>query len=149
MARTEGVQEGHASGALSLHRAVLADRLHRKKLAEKQYRKAVDCGTSYFAWWRLLKHYEETAQPKAVLVCLAEILDRAEEDKVRVWEGYQEDNFDESDSDDAGGATSSAKAKDKKKKKKSSDKNKGGLPKKVFNARTMSSVLSRYPPWIE
>ena len=54
------IQDSHAAGAMSLQKALLADRLHRKKLAEKQYRKSVDAGTSYFAWWRLLKHYEST-----------------------------------------------------------------------------------------
>ena len=45
-------------------------------------------GTSYFAWWRLLKNYEQQNQPKAVLVCIAEILDRAEDEEVKIWEGY-------------------------------------------------------------
>jgi hypothetical protein len=39
-----------------------------------------------FGWWRLLKYYEAHDQPKAVLVCVAEILDRAEEDGITEWE---------------------------------------------------------------
>ena len=138
----DAIQDPHAMGAMCLQKALLADRLHRKKLAEKQYRKSVDAGTSYFAWWRLLKHYESTEQPKAVLVCLAEIMDRAEEDKVRVWEGYEEDNFAETDSEDerAGG-----QSKKKKKKKDKSDKK----AKKAMNARSRSSILGRYPVWDE
>ena len=72
--------------ALNLHQAILADRLHRKKLAEKEYRKCVDESSSLFAWWRLLCYYESNDQPKAVLVCVAEILDRAEEDGITEWE---------------------------------------------------------------
>ena len=60
----------------------------------------MDQGTSYFAWWRLLKNYEFQNQPKAILVCIAEILDRAEEAEVKIWEGYPEDVFEETDSDD-------------------------------------------------
>ena len=60
----------------------------------------MDQGTSYFAWWRLLKNYEFQNQPKAILVCIAEILDRAEEEDVKIWEGYPEDVFEETDSDD-------------------------------------------------
>mmetsp|Transcript_3213 Transcript_3213/g.4893 ORF Transcript_3213/g.4893 Transcript_3213/m.4893 type:complete len:167 (-) Transcript_3213:15-515(-) len=73
-------------GALTLQRAILADRLQRKKLAEKNYRKCVDEGSSLFGWWRLLEYYHKTEQPKATLVCLAEILDRAEEEGVIRWE---------------------------------------------------------------
>ena len=74
-------------------------------------------------------------------------MDRAEEDKVRVWEGYEEDNFEESDSDDGTGAGGrDAKSKKKKKKKSKDDKN---AARKVMNARSMSAVLGRYPPWIE
>jgi hypothetical protein len=38
-----------------------------------------------FAWWRLIKLYEQNNQPKAILVCVAEILDRAEEDGITTW----------------------------------------------------------------
>lgn len=141
-ARQQAITDAYASGAVCLQKAALADRLHRKKLAEKQYRKCVDVGTSYFAWWRLLKHYEKTEQPKAVLVCVAEILDRAEEDKVRVWEGYPEDNFEETDSEDEKQSAADAK---KKKKKEKSDKR----PKTAINARSRNAVLGRYPAWVE
>lgn len=56
------------------------------------FRKCVEICGSHFAWYRLLKLYEEQGQYKAVLVCLAEILDRAEDDGVRIWEGYDEDD---------------------------------------------------------
>jgi len=69
-----------------MQRAILADRLHRKKLAEKNYRKCVDEGASLFSWWRLLRYYHDFDQPKAALVCIAEMLDRAEEDGVEEWE---------------------------------------------------------------
>ena len=63
-------------------RAILADRLSRQKLAERQYRKCVEFGSSYFAWWRLVTIYLKSNQPKAVLVCVAELLDRAIEDGI-------------------------------------------------------------------
>ena len=71
-------------------------------------------------------------------------MDRAEEDKVRVWEGYEEDNFEESDSDEGTGARD-----DKSKKKKKKSKDEKHAARKVMNARSMSAVLGRYPPWIE
>ena len=46
----------------------------------------MDESSSLFAWWRLLCYYEANDQPKAVLVCVAEILDRAEEDGITEWE---------------------------------------------------------------
>lgn len=73
-------------------------------------------------------------------------MDRAEEDKVRVWEGYEEDNFEESDSDDGAGTGGRDEKSKKKKKKSKDDKN---AARKVMNARSMSAVLGRYPPWIE
>ena len=78
--------EDSTSSAMHLQQAILADRLHRKKLAEKEYRKCVDEGSSLFGWWRLLTYYAQNDQPKAVLVCIAEILDRAEEDGITEWE---------------------------------------------------------------
>jgi hypothetical protein len=36
-----------------------------------------------------LKYYETHNQPKAVLVCIAEILDRAEEDGITEWENEE------------------------------------------------------------
>lgn len=57
------------------------------------YRKCVEICGSHFAWFRLLKLYEDQGQYKAVLVCLAEILDRAEDDGIGIWEGYDEDDM--------------------------------------------------------
>lgn len=76
---------------MNMMKGMLAERLQRKKLAEKAYRKSVDIGSSYFVWWRLLKYYEASDQPKAILVCLAEILDRAEDDGINIWEGYPDE----------------------------------------------------------
>jgi len=47
----------------------------------------VDAGCSLFAWWRLLEYYHSSDQSKATIICLAEILDRLEEDGVKFWEG--------------------------------------------------------------
>lgn len=44
------------------------------KMAEKAYRYAVDSGFSLFAWYRLMKIYVLTGNPKAVLVCIIEVL---------------------------------------------------------------------------
>ena len=59
------------------------------------YRKCVEICGSHFAWFRLLKLYEDQGQYKAVLVCLAEILDRAEDDGIAIWEGYDEDDIED------------------------------------------------------
>lgn len=56
------------SGIVWVHRGVLAERLQRTKLAEKAYRCAIDSGYSVFAWYRLLKIYADTYNPKACLV---------------------------------------------------------------------------------
>ena len=53
---------------------------------EKSYRTCVDAGASLFAWWRLLRYYHDHNQPKAALVCLAEMLDRLEEEGVEHWD---------------------------------------------------------------
>jgi hypothetical protein len=42
-------------------------------------------GFSLFAWSRLLKIYADTYNPKACLVCIAEILDQAEEDGIQTY----------------------------------------------------------------
>jgi hypothetical protein len=51
-------------------------------LAERAYRNGIEKGFSLYAWSRLLKIYAETYNPKACLVCMAEILDQAEEDGI-------------------------------------------------------------------
>src|SRR3569833_2374857 len=70
------------SGILWIHRGILAERLNRKRLAERAYRNGIEKGFSLYAWSRLLQIYTETSNPRACLVCMAEILDRAEEDGI-------------------------------------------------------------------
>ena len=69
-------------GLLWVHRGILAERLNRKRLAEKAFRTAIDKGFSLYAWYRMLLIYAETYNPKACLVCMAEILDQAEMDGI-------------------------------------------------------------------
>ena len=54
---------------------MLAERMNRKRLAEKAYRSAIEKGFSLFTWNRLLNIYCETFNPKACLVCIAEVFD--------------------------------------------------------------------------
>lgn len=70
------------SGLVWVHRGILAERLCRKRLAERAFRNAIERGYSLYAWTSLLKIYAETYNPKACLVCMAEILDQAEEDGI-------------------------------------------------------------------
>lgn len=63
----------------------MAERLNRKRLAERAYRNGIEKGFSLYAWSRLLKIYSETYNPKACLVCMAEILDQAEEDGIEIF----------------------------------------------------------------
>ena len=63
------------SGLVWVHRGILAERLCRKRLAERAYRNAIEKGYSLYAWTSLLKIYADTYNPKACLVCMAEILD--------------------------------------------------------------------------
>lgn len=70
------------NGIIWVHRGILAERLQRTKLAEKAYRSAIEIGFSSFAWYRLLKIYSSTLNPKAWLVCIAEVLDQAERDGI-------------------------------------------------------------------
>lgn len=68
-----------------IHRGILAERLNRKRLAERAFRNGIEKGFSLFAWSRLLKIYSDTCNPKACLVCMAEILDQAEEDGLQTY----------------------------------------------------------------
>ena len=73
--KKKGAQDKSQSGILWIHRGILAERLNRKRLAERAYRNGIEKGFSLFAWSRLLRIYCETYNPKACLVCMAEILD--------------------------------------------------------------------------
>lgn len=79
------------SGLIWVHRGMLAERLNRNRLAEKAYRNAVEKGFSLFTWNRLLNIYHQTFNPKACLVCIAEIFDQADDegiehfDKLPFW----------------------------------------------------------------
>jgi hypothetical protein len=83
--KKRGPNEKPQSGVLWIHRGILAERLNRKRLAERAYRNGIEKGFSLYAWSRLLKIYSETYNPKACLVCMAEILDQAEEDGIDTY----------------------------------------------------------------
>jgi len=70
------------NGIVWVHRGKLAERISRKRLAEKAYRNAIERGFSLYTWYRLLDIYSETYNPKACLVCVAEILDQADDDGI-------------------------------------------------------------------
>lgn len=80
--KRRGSNDKSQPGFLWIHRGILAERLNRKRLAERAYRNGIEKGFSLFAWSRLLKIYADTYNPKACLVCMAEILDQAEEDGI-------------------------------------------------------------------
>ena len=63
----------------------MAERLSRKRLAERAYRNGIEKGYSLYAWSRLMRIYTDTYNPKACLVCMAEILDQAEEDGIEKY----------------------------------------------------------------
>jgi hypothetical protein len=73
--KKRGANDKTQAGILWIHRGILAERLNRKRLAERAYRNGIEKGFSLYAWSRLLKIYGETYNPKACLVCMAEILD--------------------------------------------------------------------------
>ena len=73
--KKRGSNDKSQSGILWIHRGILAERLNRKRLAERAYRNGIEKGFSLFAWSRLLRIYADTYNPKACLVCMAEILD--------------------------------------------------------------------------
>ena len=70
---------------LWIHRGIMAERLNRKRLAERAYRNGIEKGYSLYAWSRLMRIYTDTYNPKACLVCMAEILDQAEEDGIEQY----------------------------------------------------------------
>ena len=71
------------TGKLWLQRGILGERLCRKRFAEKAYRTCIEKGFSLYAWYRLLCIYADTFNPKACLVCVAEIIDQAMDDGIR------------------------------------------------------------------
>jgi hypothetical protein len=81
------------SGLIWVHRGILAERLNRKRLAERAFRNAIERGFSLFAWYKLLTIYGETFNPKACLVCIAEILDQAEEDGIENFPKVRSQNL--------------------------------------------------------
>ena len=54
----------------------------KSRLAERAYRYVVDKGFSVFAWFRLMKVYVKAGNPKAVLVCIIELIKQLENEKV-------------------------------------------------------------------
>mgnify|MGYP000249800540 FL=1 len=73
------------AGDVWVLRGALAERMQRMRLAERAYRYAVDKGFSYYAWFRLSKLYLNSGNPKAVLVCLIEVIKQVDEE-MAVWD---------------------------------------------------------------
>jgi hypothetical protein len=67
---------------LWIRRGLLAERLCKSRLAERAYRYVVDKGFSLYAWARLMKVYVRAGNPKAVLVCIMEVIKQLEHEKV-------------------------------------------------------------------
>lgn len=86
--KKRGANDKQQAGILWIHRGILAERLNRKRLAERAYRNGIEKGFSLYAWSRLLKIYADTYNPKACLVCMAEILDQAEEDGIESYNKF-------------------------------------------------------------
>ncbi|OMJ81867.1 hypothetical protein SteCoe_17568 [Stentor coeruleus] len=74
------------NGGLWLRRGILSERLLKNRLAERAYRYVVDKGFSLYAWYRLMKIYAKGGNPKAVLVCIMEIIKQLEQEKI-VFDG--------------------------------------------------------------
>ena len=70
------------NGEIWLRRGLLAERLMRNRLAERAYRYVVDKGFSLFAWYRLMKVYVKGGNPKAVLVCIMEVIRQLESENI-------------------------------------------------------------------
>lgn len=62
------------SGAIWIMRGHLAERLLKPKLAERAYRYSNEKGFSLFSWYRLMKVYCKTCNPRAALVCIIEVI---------------------------------------------------------------------------
>ncbi|CDW88693.1 clathrin-coated vesicle protein [Stylonychia lemnae] len=86
--KKRGSNDKQQAGILWIHRGILAERLNRKRLAERAFRNGIEKGFSLYAWSRLLKIYADTYNPKACLVCMAEILDQAEEDGIEHYHKF-------------------------------------------------------------
>jgi hypothetical protein len=65
---------------------MVADRLMKSRLAERAYRYVVEKGFSLYAWHRLMKIYSRAGNPKAVLVCIIEVIKQLEQEKI-VFDG--------------------------------------------------------------
>ena len=65
-----------------MRRGLLAERLMRNRLAERAYRYVVDKGFSLFAWYRLMRVYVKGGNPKAVLVCIMEVVKQLETESI-------------------------------------------------------------------
>lgn len=70
------------NGIIWVQRGLLAERLQRDQAAEIAYRKAVEAGFNYFAWYRLINLYRKEKTWKAVIVCIGEITDEIEHDGI-------------------------------------------------------------------
>jgi hypothetical protein len=70
------------SGDLWIRRGALSERLLRNRQAERAYRYVVDKGFSLFSWYRLMVIYTKAGNPKAVLVCIVELLKQMENEDV-------------------------------------------------------------------
>ena len=70
------------TGKLWIRRGMLAERLCRNRLAERAFRICIDKGFSLYAWHRLMAIYCDAGNPRATLVCIAEIIDQLQEDKI-------------------------------------------------------------------
>lgn len=62
------------NGAIWIMRGFLAERLLKPKLAERAYRYSNEKGFSLFSWYRLMKVYCKTCNPRAALVCIIEVV---------------------------------------------------------------------------
>lgn len=69
-----------------LRRGLLSERLQKTRLAERAYRYVVEKGFSLFAWYRLMKIYVKIGNPKAVLVCIMEMIKQLEQENI-VFDG--------------------------------------------------------------
>lgn len=70
------------NGIIWVHRGLLAERLQRDQAAEIAYRKAVEAGFNYFAWYRLINLYRKEKTWKAVIVCVGEITEEIEHEGI-------------------------------------------------------------------
>ena len=70
------------NGEIWIRRGLLSERLLRNRLAERAFRYVVDKGFSLFSWFHLMKVYVKAGNPKAVIVCMMEVIKQLEQEKV-------------------------------------------------------------------